>query len=43
MTIFKQKLYDEGISLKHYDEQMINRGFVYNEYDVNQHMLDLES
>lgn len=43
MTIFKQKLYDEGISLKHYDEQLINRGFVYNEYDVNQHMLDLES
>jgi hypothetical protein len=42
MKQFRRKLEASGISLKRYEEQLINRGFVYDEYDVNQIKLDID-
>jgi hypothetical protein len=41
MKQFLRKLEASGISLKRYEEQLINRGFIYNEYDANQLNLNI--
>jgi len=42
MKQFLRKLKASDITLKRYEEQLINRGFVYDEYDVNQIKLDID-
>jgi S-adenosylmethionine decarboxylase proenzyme len=41
MKQFLRKLEANGIILKRYEEQLINRGFIYNEYDANQLNLNI--
>lgn len=43
MKTFRRKLDAAGVELKRFEEQIIHRGFVHNEYDVNQLMMDLDS